>query len=137
MIKPVLQALLLAEHVYADRETGKKVICGTFNRIDFHPEQAPRAEQSRREHQPQRHAVSSREVSQAGFPTIFISLTNLHGRVSLELRYVDLKTQQVLLSTQLREVECADPLRTIDVIVPMPIPPIPHEGVYAFGGCVE
>ena len=31
--KPVLQALVLADHVYVDAETGKKIIAGTFNEL--------------------------------------------------------------------------------------------------------
>ena len=33
MPKPVLQALVLADHVYQDKTTGKMVIAGTFNRL--------------------------------------------------------------------------------------------------------
>ena len=32
-MKPVLQALVLADKVYHDRQTGKKIIAGTFNAI--------------------------------------------------------------------------------------------------------
>ena len=30
---PIVQAILLADHVYQDRETGKYVIAGTFNQL--------------------------------------------------------------------------------------------------------
>ncbi len=35
MPKPVLQALVLADHIYQDKITGKKIIAGTFNRVCF------------------------------------------------------------------------------------------------------
>ena len=35
MPQPVLQALVLADHVYQDKVTGKKIIAGTFNRVCF------------------------------------------------------------------------------------------------------
>src|SRR5688572_12511720 len=33
MPKPVLQSLILADHVYEDKLTGKRIIAGVFNRI--------------------------------------------------------------------------------------------------------
>ena len=35
MPKPVLQAMVLADHVYQDRQTGKYIIAGTFSQIIF------------------------------------------------------------------------------------------------------
>src|SRR6478736_1940762 len=33
MPRPVLQSLILADHVYEDKLTGKRIIAGVFNRI--------------------------------------------------------------------------------------------------------
>lgn len=44
MIRPILQAMVLADQVYEDKSTGKKVIAGTFNTLLFarrHPSQPP------------------------------------------------------------------------------------------------
>ncbi len=41
MPKPVLQALVLADHVYQDKSTGKKIIAGTFNRVCFSRRKRP------------------------------------------------------------------------------------------------
>ena len=39
--KPVLQALLLADHIYQDKDTGKKIIAGTFNSLSISKTKAP------------------------------------------------------------------------------------------------
>ncbi len=43
MIRPILQAMVLADQVYEDKSTGKKVIAGTFNTLLFarRPTQPP------------------------------------------------------------------------------------------------
>ena len=37
MAVPILQSLLLADHVYRDQATGKHIICGVFSTIFFTP----------------------------------------------------------------------------------------------------
>ncbi len=108
--QPRLQALILADHVYADAQTGKKVIAGTFNRLWAR-----------------------------SFPTQFsrntfayISLTDIRGRVSLELRYVDNQDLSILLRAEPLEVEGSDPLATLDFAMPIPPFPMPHPGSYSF-----
>lgn len=38
-VKPVLQAILLADHVYVDGNTGKHVVAGVFDRLSFIPKE--------------------------------------------------------------------------------------------------
>lgn len=109
-IRPVLQALVLADHVYIDANTGKKVIAGTFNHL------------------------TAQE-----FPTTFgrnkfafISLTDVHGKVPVSLRYVDLSTNEPLFEMKDLEVESSDPLETVEMVVEVPSLPMPHEGAFAF-----
>ncbi len=109
-VKPVLQALLLADHVYTEEGTGKKVIAGTFDCL-FGNE----------------------------FPTEFyqvtyayICVTDVHGEVPLMLRYVDLATNEVLLEYGPISVRSDDPLASIDFAIEVPPIPMPHEGVFAF-----
>jgi hypothetical protein len=52
MPKPVLQALVLADHVYQDKITGKKIIAGTFNRVCFTRMKRPPMEQPGVESEP-------------------------------------------------------------------------------------
>jgi Family of unknown function (DUF6941) len=108
--QPILQALVLADHVYADAQTGKKVIAGTFNRLWAR-----------------------------SFPTQFsrstfayISLTDIRGKVSLELRYVDNEDLNLLLKAEPLEIEGNDPLATLEFAMAIPPFPMPHPGSYSF-----
>ncbi|MCH7812621.1 MAG: hypothetical protein IID40_01240 [Planctomycetes bacterium] len=107
---PKLQALVLADHVYIDAQSGKKIIAGTFNTL--RPKEIP--------------SVSG-QAAQA-----FVSVTNIHGALELVLRYVDLEDNRVLCESQPIKVVCDNPLSTVDLVVPLPPLPMPHEGVFAF-----
>jgi len=122
---PVLQALLLADHVYQDRGTGKHVICGVFSGMGFIPKGA-------KPKQPpgEGNAVPARSLIRAGSPFAYLSLTEVHGAKMIELRYIDLSNNDVLLSTQF-QVKCNDPLETVEVALPLPSLPAPHAGVFA------
>ena len=109
MNRPVLQALVLADHIYRDMLTGKGVIAGTFN-----------------------------SLKSVNFPTVFarttfayMSLTDFLGKVELALRYVDLNDHKVLMECPVK-VESANKLGTVEVIVEVPQFPMPHPGPYAF-----
>ncbi|MGO8690295.1 MAG: hypothetical protein ACLQLG_11730 [Thermoguttaceae bacterium] len=133
MPKPVLQALVLADHVYQDKFTGKMVIAGTFNRVVFvrrkvepgaPPPAAPPAlpDGSR--------VLQPHEVSRAGSPFAYVSLTEVHGTIPLELRYVDLSDNVVLLRSEF-SVRSDSPLETVEVMVQLPPLPTMHPGVFA------
>ncbi|MBI1903827.1 MAG: hypothetical protein HYS13_22210 [Planctomycetia bacterium] len=107
--KPILQALVLADHVYVDAHTGKKIIAGTFNRLSA--------------------AKLPDDFDRSTY--VFVSLTEVHGRTPLELRYVDLATQDVLMQTNVT-VESDDPLQTHEIVQEVPPFPMPHEGEYSF-----
>jgi len=126
--KPVLQALLLADHVYQDKDTGKKVIAGTFNQLNLSKLKAPPKDAEQAPMVPRR--LSPGEVSRMGNPTAFISLTDVRGPTDLQLRYVDLADNGVLLMIQF-QVSSDDPLKTVEAILPVPPLPTPHPGVYA------
>lgn len=101
---------MLADHVYQDVQTGKKVIAGTFNVL-----------------------FARTFPAQFGRSTFaFISLTEVRGSVELVLRYVRLDTNQVLLMTQPIRVESQDPLQTFELTFEVPPFPMPGPGVYAF-----
>jgi hypothetical protein len=129
--KPVLQALVLADHVYQDKFTGKMVIAGTFNRVVFvrrqpgheaQPPAEPASPDAPRVLQPY-------EVSRAGSPFAYVSLTEVHGTIPLELRYVDLNDNVVLLRTEF-SVRSESPLNTVEVMVQLPPLPTLHPGVF-------
>lgn len=101
---------MLADDVFVDCCTKKKVISGTFNRLwssEF-PTQFSRATKA------------------------YVVLTNCRGKVNLELRYVDLLDDSVLMQTQALELEGSDPLSSVEFIIEVPPFPMPHDGYYAF-----
>ncbi|HVJ82757.1 MAG TPA: hypothetical protein VNC50_16935 [Planctomycetia bacterium] len=110
-IRPVLQALVLADHIYVDAKSGKKIIAGTFN-----------------------HLAAPSFPSVFGRTTFaFISLTEVHGTVPITLRYVDLQNGETLLELRNLEMEAPnDPLATVEMVVEIPRFPMPHEGAFAF-----
>jgi len=107
--RPVVQALLLADHVYIDRESGKTIIAGTFD-----------------------------QIWATEFPTVFgratwafVSLTDLRGPAEVVLRYVDLADGSVLLTTNPIPVSTEDPLKSAQIRLEIPPLPMPHPGAYA------
>lgn len=107
--RPVVQALLLADHVYIDRESGKTIIAGTFD-----------------------------QIWATEFPTVFgratwafVSLTDLRGPAEVVLRYVDLTDGSVLLTTNPIPVATDDPLKSAQIRLEIPPLPMPHAGAYA------
>ena len=153
MAAPVLQAMLLADQVYQDRGTGKYVICGIFSAIHFTPKDdvagndrpagsggagggfgggssgEPSEGFDPSSSAPTPAPVPIARLVRAGSPFAYVSLTELQGSRKFELRYVDLAENNVLFGTAF-EVSCRDPLETIQITVPLPPLPIPHEGVY-------
>lgn len=108
--KPTLQALVLADQIYVDQMTGKKVIAGVFNKL-WAPD----------------------------FPTTFgqvtwayICVTDIQGSVPFHLRYTDLQSNEVLMSTHAINVESKDPLASPEFIIQVPGFPMPHPGTYLF-----
>lgn len=124
VLKPTVQALILADYVYQDKQTGKKVIAGTFNRLVLRKKKATGdvAEEVERK--------TWDEVRETGSPFAFISLTDVRSPVDLELRYVNLSDNRVLLQTSFKAT-CHDPLQTLEAVVPVPRLPIPAPGTYA------
>lgn len=108
-IKPIIQALLLADNVYTDAETGKRVIAGVFDSITL-PEIPG--------HFPQDTCV-------------YVSLTSVRGEIDVMLRYVDLESDETLMEHGPTKLFSDDPLVSLDFSVPMPPLPVPHEGVFA------
>jgi hypothetical protein len=108
-IKPIIQALLLADNVYTDAETGKRVIAGVFDRITV-PE------------------VPGHFLH---VTCLYVSLTEVRGEVDVMIRYVDLDSNEVLLEHGPTNLTSDDPLASIDFSVQVPPLPVPHEGVFA------
>jgi hypothetical protein len=143
---PILQSLLLADHVYRDQMTGKHIICGVFSTIYFTPNQpgTPAAGTqpgvsggggtgedqgdgsggggTRRIDQPAK-PQSLQSMMQAGSPYVYFSVTELTERKIFQVRYVDLHENRVLFQAEVG-IECEDPLKTIEVTLPLPRLPL-------------
>ena len=116
--KPILKAMLVADHVYRDVSTGKMLVCGIFHQVLIRrPQQAPIA------------MVDVQGGFAAGSPFAYISVTDADGQHQFSLRYVDLANDEVYFEFQV-ETTCSDPLETIDLAVPLP-PLKMVVGVYA------
>lgn len=107
---PVLQAIVLCDCVYTDAGTGKKVIAGTFNALWAHE-----------------------------FPTVFarptcvyLSLTEIHAESVVQLRYVDLDKDDMLLGLDGLAITANSPLEAVELALEVPPLPMPHAGVFAF-----
>jgi hypothetical protein len=132
--KPVLQALVLAEHVYQDKLTGNSVIAGTFNRLHVFKREVPggmsQPGQDVQETPNGLRKLAPHEISRLGSPWVYISLTEIRGTVPLELRYVDLADNVVLLRVEM-SAKSESPLDTVEAAVRLPPLPTPHPGTYA------
>ena len=151
MAAPVLQALLVADHIYQDQATGKFVICGIFGTIFFLPgndEPSQKSDAASKDSgagnptAPESGASGKGASGQgpqqlplnrlirAGSPSAYVSLTEVNGQRSFELRYVDLNENNVIFTFEF-QVECRNPLETVQMTIPLPVLPVPHEGVFA------
>jgi hypothetical protein len=153
MRKSVLQSIILAEHVYEDRATGKKIIAGIFHRLTrIKPPGKPMPKPATAPIQaapsaPQAPAPSPRsgtpDIAQqerviqipmsgltAGSPFLYLSLTELYGPSTFLLRFVSLADGAVLFHSELK-ANAPNPLETVEAVVALPPLSPPNSGVYA------
>jgi hypothetical protein len=121
-VKPELQAMLIADHVYKDVATQKHIICGVFTVLFL---RSPIKSNEK---------VSAGSRHQAGFasgtPFAYLSFRDIVGNQKFEGRYVRLADDVVLFQFDLQATGGVDRLNSAEVIVPLP--QLPNEpGVYA------
>lgn len=106
---PLLKAFVLADHVYTDALTAKRVVAGTFN-----------------------------TVSVKSFPGVhkkadaFILITECSGKTLIQLRFVRLRDNQLLMESGEIQIESDDELAVLDLAIAIPAIPLPEEGGYCF-----
>ncbi len=107
-MKPQARAILLADQIYRDAETGKCVIAGTFNRIeaDRFPATHPSA-------------------------ALYLNLTDFSGRIQLRVRLTRDETGDCLGERSF-PVESADRLGSCEVTVRLTNLVFPQAGRYSF-----
>ncbi len=118
-MKPVLQALVLAEHIYVDRDSGKCVITGTFNAMQVWPQTE------------EEQASKARLTSGPGSPWAYISLTDVCDGTELSLQFVSLTLNKILFSKDIK-LQSNDRLATIEIVDALPHLHVPGPGVCAF-----
>jgi len=133
--KPVLQALLLADHIYQDRDTGKMVIAGTFTGVavsqrNKEQESAEVDKENQASELPPQ-LGNTPLIGQIGSPYAYICLTDMREEANLELRFVDLTDSTALFRVDLN-VQCKNPLQAVELKIPLPKLPMPHFGAYSF-----
>jgi hypothetical protein len=114
-VKPILQALVLAEKTYTDR-SGKKIICGTFNGIKMGAATAP--------HAIERTDGSKKKMFRGGevdaiCPYAYINLTDVVDRTELTLQFTNFNKNQVLFETRLR-LKPKNGLKSVEIVAPLP-----------------
>src|SRR5687767_11671591 len=133
MPRPVLQAMVLADHVYRDADTGKFLIIGTFGNFFIRPlpKAVPDGEKDPDIQGEQRRSTTG-DVSQAGSPYLYLALTGIHGKQSLQLQFVDLDDSSVSLKGEI-EITSPDPLILGEFKVGLPplLPMMKKPGTYS------
>jgi hypothetical protein len=125
LVKPVLQALLVADRIYVDKGTGKHVIAGVFNRMIVG--KATDIIQKASEGDQKRFVAGGLH---SGSPYAYANLTGVHGKQELVLRYVYLNEDQPIFGANFT-VHCDDPLASVEIVFPLPPLPAAKAGTYA------
>jgi hypothetical protein len=113
-MKPVLQALVLAERVYEDKSSGKKIIAGTFNlvRIGMPSPEEVELPDGRKQR-------VIRGGTDPGCPSVYVSLTDVVDGTEISLQFVNMSKNQVMFTMGIR-IESADRLATVEIVAHLP-----------------
>ena len=108
--KPVLQAIVLADHIHVDQMSSKTYILGTFNQI-----------------------FAKAFPSKLSEPIwLFISLTEVTGQVSIKVQFRNLANYRIVRSTTVNVESPNKPRDTLDLRVRLRDVPLPEAGLFAF-----
>jgi Family of unknown function (DUF6941) len=130
-VKPILQALLIADHVYQDKVTGKKIVAGIFRNLYYQTSPPQPSSEPGEGNQQSKIVRVAAGGQRAGSPFCYISLTEVHGEQEFELRYVDLHDDKPLIQTTF-SVNASSPVDTVEAIIPLPALPVGKAGTFSF-----
>ena len=132
VVKPILQALLVADHVYQDQVTGKKIVAGIFHNLYYQKVVPnPIADDSDDSVEPKTQKVRvTAGGHRAGSPFCYVSLTEVRGEQEFELRYVDLDDDKPIIQATFK-LKSPSPVDTIEAILPLPLLPVGKAGTFA------
>lgn len=119
-VKPILQALVLAEHVWT-LDDGRKAICGTFTKVTW---------RGKRVTQPTE-GESRVLTGGTGSPWAYLCLTGVANNTVLQLQFVSLKRNAPLFRNEITLVG-DDRLATVELALHLPHLEVPEPGIYAF-----
>lgn len=122
-MKPVLQALVLAERIF-EATNGQKIIAGTFNGIHFARRPAALDEV-------ENGTLKVVAGDHRGPPWAYISLTDVCNDTKLDLQFVSLVKNKVLFETSIT-IGHVNRLETVELVIPLPALNVPEPGMYAF-----
>jgi hypothetical protein len=125
-LKPVLQALVLAERVY-QVDDGKKIIAGTFDTVYF--TKSPVVKEVNGPGGTKQKLLPG--GMHGGSPYAYLSLTDVCDQTKLVLHFVNLTKNKVLFGKEI-EIPSTDRLRTVEIVLALPLLPISEAGTYAF-----
>ncbi|MBN1393939.1 MAG: hypothetical protein JW959_02825 [Pirellulales bacterium] len=125
-MKPVLQALVVADHVYRDGNTGKHIIAGTFNSYKF-SRKSPVEQVEAPDGTKQTTVAGGKDT---GSPYAYVCLTDVCEGTTFQLHFVNLSKNAIIFRTE-AVVENIDRISTIEIAFPLPRLPITESGVYA------
>lgn len=100
---PALHALVLADHVYRDEDSGKYVIAGTFHHV----------------------TVASFPADLQQTVGVFVSLSGYEGEVDMRLEFADDATGETLMESPpfgLRSDDAGEPIQFAVEVPPLPLP---------------
>jgi hypothetical protein len=125
LVKPVLQALVLADRVYQDI-SGKKIIAGTFSGYKF-SKKPPVTDVVRPDGTIQKVFVGG---TQAGSPSAYVSITDVCDGTKIKVQFVNLSKNVTLFGSEVA-ISSVDRLSNVELVLPLPPLPITEAGTYA------
>ena len=111
-MKPKVQAILLADHVYKDEFTGKYIVAGIIDTYLFNPNPPP---------EPAPGDIHL-DMQRVGAPYVYVNLTEFVGTFNFELRYLSLTQDEVIASYSF-QMTAYDPLKTVQFALAFPTVP--------------
>mgnify|MGYP001262554987 CR=1 FL=1 len=123
---PIVQAMLIAEHIYQDLSTKKHVICGVFDRLRLKKRTDLSGSNGNGENRDESDVegieVPLEDLRRGGSPMLFLSVTEVEGKIDLTLSYHSLRTGKQYFVLPLT-LESDSPLKTLRWRFSFPYPP--------------
>ena len=129
MQRPILQALLVADYIYTDKDSGQKIIAGVRRRIAYFVKQDKELGDEPTSETEKPKALGG--VTKGGIaPFIYLSLTEIYEQQDFILRYVNLETDQARFEKSITVIS-KDPIEPVEAVFPLPELPMEQGSDYA------